>query len=44
MKKRMTGELQGVWMHGHGEEWRPAISRVVHWTHRRRGLRTRRAR
>jgi hypothetical protein len=34
MNKGMTGELQGIWMHGHAEEWRPAVSRVVHWAKR----------
>jgi hypothetical protein len=32
--KSMTGELQGIWMHAHAEEWRPAVSRVVHWAKR----------
>jgi hypothetical protein len=32
----LNGELQGIWMHGHAEEWRPAISRVVQWMKRGR--------
>jgi hypothetical protein len=42
--KSMTGELQGIWMHAHAEQWRPAVSRVVHWAKRRlvRGIPRRR--